>query len=344
MCSTAFPLSLVDVLQGGVWRLIRELEDPELTRLAKALPITVLRSRAASSTRKYLGAFRRWKSWAADHKLPVFPAQEHHVALYLQHLAESRESKAAAEEAVNALGWVHGLAGVSSPTETPFVRRTLEGIQRVLAKPVVKKEPVTADMLVELVADANKEGTLSSIRLVTACLLSFAGFLRFNELVQLRPIDIEIRAEAAKLHIRHSKTDQLRKGDEVLLARTGSATCPVAMLERYMEAASIPQESGLFLFRPICKTKTGERLRSTGALSYSRLSELFKQKLSQLGYRAADFGLHSLRAGGATAAANAGVPDRLFKRHGRWKSDSAKDGYVDDAVESRLSVSKSLGL
>ncbi|KAL5497418.1 hypothetical protein EMCRGX_G013885 [Ephydatia muelleri] len=42
--------------------------------------------------------------------------------------------------------------------------------------------------------------------------------------------------------------------------------------------------------------------------------------------------MHSLRAGGATAAANAGVPDRLFKRHGRWKSESAKDGYVKDSV------------
>ena len=39
-------------------------------------------------------------------------------------------------------------------------------------------------------------------------------------------------------------------------------------------------------------------------------------------------GTHSLRSGGASAAANAGVPDRLFKRHGRWLSDSAKDGYV----------------
>ena len=32
-------------------------------------------------------------------------------------------------------------------------------------------------------------------------------------------------------------------------------------------------------------------------------------------------GTHSLRSGGATAAANAGVPDRLFKRHGRWAKD-----------------------
>ena len=56
------------------------------------------------------------------------------------------------------------------------------------------------------------------------------------------------------------------------------------------------------------------------------------------------FGMHSLRAGGATAAANAGVPDRLFKRHGRWWFESAKDGYVKDSVEKWLSVSKNLGI
>ena len=53
-------------------------------------------------------------------------------------------------------------------------------------------------------------------------------------------------------------------------------------------------------------------------------------------------GTHSLRSGGATAAANAGVPDRPFKRHGGWANESAKDGYVQDS--SRLSVSKALGI
>ena len=32
------------------------------------------------------------------------------------------------------------------------------------------------------------------------------------------------------------------------------------------------------------------------------------------------------------------VPDRLFKVHGRWKSESAKDGYVCDNVDSPLLV------
>ena len=34
----------------------------------------------------------------------------------------------------------------------------------------------------------------------------------------------------------------------------------------------------------------------------------------------------------------------MLKRHGRWRTDSAKDGYVLDNVEEMLSVSKSLNL
>ena len=49
---------------------------------------------------------------------------------------------------------------------------------------------------------------------------------------------------------------------------------------------------------------------------------------------------HSLKNGGATAAANASVLDRLFLRHGRWSSVSAKDGYVKDSISSHLSVCK----
>ena len=55
-------------------------------------------------------------------------------------------------------------------------------------------------------------------------------------------------------------------------------------------------------------------------------------------------GTHSLGSGGDTAAATAGIPDRLFKRHGRWSSDSAKDGYVKDSLSTCLSVSKALGI
>ena len=143
------------------------------------------------------------------------------------------------------------------------------------------------------------------------------------------------------VRIRSSKTDQYRQGDTILVARTASPTCPVAMLEQYFKLGGLSHSSTLSLFRGITQTKQGERLRASGSLSYTRMRELF---LAKLGVDSSKFGLHSLRAGGASAAANAGVADRLFKRHGRWRSESAKDGYVKDSERALMSVTKSLNL
>ena len=79
-------------------------------------------------------------------------------------------------------------------------------------------------------------------------------------------------------------------------------------------------------------------------LSYTRVREVMLEMLEAIGLDKRQFGLHSLRAGGASAAANAGVVDRLFKRHGRWKSENAEDGYVKDTLQERLKVSRNLGL
>ena len=69
-------------------------------------------------------------------------------------------------------------------------------------------------------------------------------------------------------------------------------------------------------------------MRSTGN-SYSRTREIVSQAFVELGYKENLFGLHSLRAGSASAAANAGVSDRLFKLHGRWKSVKFKFKFND---------------
>ena len=131
-----------------------------------------------------------------------------------------------------------------------------------------------------------------------------------------------------EIFIESNKTDQYRDGTWVTIARTDSKTCPVGIVERYIKLADISGSPDLHFFRGISRSKNGVKLRRQGSLSYTRMRELLLEKLSQLGLDPKNFGLHSLRSGGASAAANAGVPDRLFKRHGRWKSENAKDGYV----------------
>ena len=134
-----------------MWTTLKELEDPELRWLAECLPTSVLNTKAESTMKKYLGACRHWKAWASNHSLEVLPATEHHVAFYLQHVAETLNSRAAVEEAIYALAWIHDLAGVVSPTTAILIQTTLQVLRRMLAKPVQKKEPVTIEMLTAMV-------------------------------------------------------------------------------------------------------------------------------------------------------------------------------------------------
>ena len=79
-----------------------------------------------------------------------------------------------------------------------------------------------------------------------------------------------------------------------------------------MSLTGATSSSDKFLFRGLSKTRDGYRLRASGGLSYSRVRELVLEKLIALGLDKRKFGLHSLRSGGASAAAQAGVPDRLL--------------------------------
>ena len=146
------------------------------------------------------------------HSVQVFLAMEHHIALYLQYRGQEWESKAAVEEAVNTLGWVHSLAWLKSPTTSLFVLTTLEGLKRMLARPVTKKELVTPEMLLELVKDVNKDPSLSNICLATACLLAFTAILWFDELLHIRQCDIKISSEMAIIQILCSKNRSVKKG------------------------------------------------------------------------------------------------------------------------------------
>lgn len=78
-------------------------------------------------------------------------------------------------------------------------------------------------------------------------------------------------------------------------------------------------------------------------LLYLRSREVFKEALTT---SAKKYGLHSLRSGGLSSLvqnSDNSIRERLVKLHGRWKTDAAKDMYVQESVHSMLKVSTYLG-
>ena len=148
---------VVGILEQGSWRLLVEYDDPELKMLAGKLPSTVLHSHAGSTVQKYLRAHRRWKTWAVAHKLNPIPSE---FGLYLQYLGDQTSSKAAIEEACNAVAWAHTTAG----WHLFWHILLLEGLQRTLTKPAVKKESMTVEMLEAIVRDAEGSNWLADLQ------------------------------------------------------------------------------------------------------------------------------------------------------------------------------------
>ena len=231
--------------------------------------------------------------------------------------------------------------------DTTIVRNILEAAKRNKTKPIVKKAPLTSTILQQIIKKyANSEADLKNLRVACMCSLGFAGFLRYNELSNITPNHITFERNYVKIFIPRSKTDVYREGNYVYLKKIDTINCPVVILQRYLEKANAKVQSDLPIFRPLRFFRSENKFKLYGTkLSYTRCREIFKSTLKELGYDETKYGLHSLRAGGATEAVNQGdIAERLLKLHGRWKSYTSKDMYVHENIEKRLSVSEKLGL
>ena len=270
------------------------------------------------------------------------------LTLFITSMVQSAEKLSKITQTFYGLKFLHDITGRKNPCENKMAITALESASRILSKPIQKKEPIKPRHLRKLgkMLTENPK-SLPNYRTLAICCVAFSGFLRFSEVANLRRSDISFHSTYMKVFIEKSKTDIYRDGAHVLIAKTGSLSCPYEILRKYIELANIPETSREYIFRAITFFKKQDvyKLRSKDRpISYSRTREIVLGAFDKIGLDKKNFGLHSLRAGGATAAANAGIKDRLFKRHGRWRSENAKDGYIKDNLSSLLSVSLSLGL
>ncbi|XP_077986135.1 integrase/recombinase xerD homolog [Glandiceps talaboti] len=337
------------IFHTGIWAEFDKVEDPTLLQLAKYLPSFSMASRADSTTLAYSNAFSKWSRFASDHNLTAIPAEPSHVSLYLTHLIQGSltagSTKQTVESAFYSIQWAHQIAGLPSPTEHPFVKNLVESARRLLGRPVIKKQPVTTEVISELVEHFKDSSSLKDVRDICLMLIAFAGFLRFSDVVNIKRSHVSFFDSHVSIVIQKSKNDQYSKGNVIHISRSGKTTCPVAYLERYLTLAGISSESHQFIFRPLFVSKHSVSLiHKDKHLSYTRVRELVKQKLSLVVDDVSVFGTHSFRSGGATTAAQAGISSRQLMQHGRWRSSTAKDGYIHDTISECLSVTKCLGV
>ena len=340
---------LTDIFSIGVWKRSSQLQHPDLKSLARQLPFVALQSRQDKTVRNYHNGYLRWRRWASQYEeVQHLPADSYHIALYLMHLLNSSVSHAPVSLGFYSISWAHRMAGLSDPTSDLLPRLVREAANRILGHGDNQKKPISATLIRKIVDKfVTFTSSLNDLRTAALCLICFTGFLRFDEASKLRFCDIHFCNSFVKLFIESSKTDIFREGNWVFIAALGGNYCPVAILKKYLSKAGFAGYSDKYVFRAISRHKNIKKrvlVKSNSQISYNTIRSAVLNAFTAIGEDRSNFGTHSMRAGGASAAANGGVSDRLFRKHGRWLSERSKDRYVAEDLANKLFVSRNLGL
>lgn len=203
-------------------------------------------------------------------------------------------------------------------------RRRFAGLQS-------QKEPFSVALWARCLEASPPSFSLKNARLHAIIAICFAGLLRIGEALALNVSDVRV-GESLEVVVKKSKTEQHGKGVTVTIDPSDTSVCPVLLFRTFWEAAELDaghQAPSCPVFRSLrFDLAKGRSVCREQRLKYPAFLAEFKSVLADIGLEASAYGTHSLRAGGATAAARAGVPALTLKKAGRWRADESRDVYV----------------
>ncbi len=324
------------VADPGAIALVATLQDLHARAAGYAT-----RARGPGTLRTYRSAWRAYQAWCAELGRVPLSGDPRLLAMYAVHCADRGLSVSSLRVHLAAILDAHRLAGLSLDSTDPRLAMVVEGIVRSRGtRPRRQAAAAVPEMLRRLLATRPAPPSPLGLRDRALLLLGFAAALRRSELVALDLGDIvPVAGRGLRVLVRRSKTDQRGAGQEVAIRPNHAepALCPVGALEAWLlvrrqgaDLDGLPPDAAADapLFVGISKA---------GRLSADRLSDRAVSRL--VGQAARDAGLerperfsgHSLRAGFATAAGEAGVDLAHLMRQTRHKSADVALAYLRPA-------------
>jgi integrase len=278
------------------------LSRPTMARLEVSLSASlpdvvasyVCDSLAPNTRRAYLSDLAEFERWGGS-----IPASVEAVAAYLAARADTL-AVATLVRHLASISKAHEARGLLNPTRSELVRATLRGIKRIRGCAQRQAKALLRDDLL-LVLDATGDGP-KDVRDRALLLIGFAGALRRSELVALDLGDIE-----------HAHQGIIPFGRR--------RWCPVGAFEAWLAVSGIVEGP---IFRPVDRHGHVQEARLSG----EAVSLVVQERVAAVGLDPSPYSGHSLRAGFATSAAQAGVLTSRIRAQTRHASDAMLARYV----------------
>ncbi|WP_081852022.1 site-specific integrase [Pseudorhizobium marinum] len=267
----------------------------------------------ANSRRAYASDLKRFRKWGGK-----LPSDATVLATYFADHAETHSISTLRRWAAS-LSRAHTALGFVDPTKQEPARSTLRGISRHRGAAKRCAEPLLRDDL--FLALDRLGSSVRDVRDRALLLVGFAAGFRRSELAALDFNDVAFVRHGVIITLRRSKTDQDGFGRDIAIPFGKTRHCPVAALEAWLSCASI-------LAGPIFRSVSKGGIPQARCLSAEAVSNIVKQRVAMIGLDPSKFSGHSLRAGFATTAAQAGVPSWKIRQQTGHASDAMLSRYI----------------
>ena len=144
--------------------------------LAAKMSHYVFQCKSDNTVSTYFGHFKRWSTFIKGQGYQNIPAQPIHVALYITHLLDRGSSSHVINHAIYAIKWAHDLNGMADPTNNSYVRSLQEAAKRIATPTVVRKDPVSTELLISLCDLHANSNDLLIVKDLSMILLCFTVF------------------------------------------------------------------------------------------------------------------------------------------------------------------------
>jgi hypothetical protein len=266
----------------------------------------------------YSSATNSYLAFCKLHKLPIDPTPEtlsYYITFQSSHINPKSVASYLAGICTNLEPF---FPDIRSNRASALVKRTLKGALRRHGQPTKRKAPLTTIHLQSIFTALHRSQDHDDMLFLSMLNTGFPGLLRLGEMaVNNNPQLRDFR----KIILRNSlnwvgndyefllpaqKTDTTFEGNRVHISQIIGTPDPQLIMRRY-----ICSRDQLFPLHPQLW------LRNDGS---SPTRSWFLHRLRQ--YCPSDIGGQSIRAGGATALAEAGAPGDLIRGAGRWSSNA----------------------
>ena len=269
-------------------------------------------SSSEATLRAYKSDLKHFVAWGG-----IVPASPELVANYLAEHA-GKLSVSTLSRRVAALSKMHEVKRFDNPTKTELVRATMRGVRRKHHVAPKQVSPITRERLIKMLETCEDDD--KGVRDRALLLIGFASALRRSELVSLDCSHIELVPEGVILNIVRSKTDQQGEGRRIGIPYAKGEHCPVKSIKAYMDMAQLINGP---LFRSLGEVGLGEERLADHGVAY-----IIKNRAKLADFDPAMFSGHSLRAGFATSAAQAGAETWSIMKQTGHKSEATVRRYI----------------